>query len=161
MEGESPTLVSIGGVSKEELRHRLAEASVSLNPYAELLFDASEFTVSDRVRPIDLVSVSLEDLGLDAGGTLPAIFERADGLGYELCPLEVAPHLRLHFLDQSAGPYLTVASPRPRPHDMDFPAGFYLRRLDDGLWLRGYRTDDDWVFPPAFTRFVFSLPARP
>jgi hypothetical protein len=157
MADEPHSELTIGGVEKEELRRRLASASVSLNAYAEQLFEAPEFTVSAYPRQIALITVSLSDLGLHSGGTLPDIFERASTHGYDLCPLEVAPHLRLEFLDQSPGPYLTIASPRPRPHDMDFPAGFYVRRLDDGLWLRGYRTDDDWVFPPDFTRFVFGV----
>ena len=111
MEPESPSELTIGGVSKETLRARLAAGSVSLNAYAELLFDAPEFTVSAREHRIDLVTVSLDDLGLPTGGTLPAIFERARSRGYAPCPLEVGPHLRLHLLDQQAGPYLTVASP--------------------------------------------------
>lgn len=160
METESRTDLSIGGVTKEALRHRLTCASISLNLYAEVLFDAPDFTVFDAERRIRLVTLSLDELGLHAGGSLQAIFERAESRGYTLCPLEVAPHLRLLFLDQSPGPYLTVASPRPRPDDMDFPAGFYLRRLEDGLWLRGYRTDDDWIWPPGFSQFVFSLPTR-
>ena len=120
--------------------------------------NAPEFTVSEHRQSIDVIVVSMGDLGLASGGTLLDIFERAESRGYGLCPLEVASHLRLRLLDQPPGPYLTVASPRPRPGDMDFPAGFYLRRLDDGLWLRGYRTDDDWIWPPHFSQFVFALP---
>jgi hypothetical protein len=157
MRDEPDSDLVVGGVSKPDLRRRLVAASVSLNAYAEQLFDIPEFTVAVAALPISVITLSLTELGLDSGGTLPYIFEHARSRGYDLCPLEVAPHLRLAFLDQSPGPYLTVASPRPRPDDMDFPAGFYLRRLEDGLWLRGYRTDDDWVFPPDFTRFVFSV----
>ena len=155
---DSPTELTIGGVSKADLRRRLGAASVSLNAYAEVLFDAQEFTVSEGPQRLRLVTLSLDDLDLPTGASLPVIFERAEILGYALCPLEVAPHLRLRFLDQPPGPYLTVASPRLRPGDMDFPAGFYLRRLDDGLWLRGYRTDDEWFWPPDFSRFVFTAP---
>lgn len=161
MAPESRTELTIGGVPKEDLRVRLAAGSVSLNVYAEVLFDAPEFTVVDHEERIVLVTASLADLGLPSGGSLPAIFDRAESLGYAPCPLEVAPHLRLRLVDQSPGPYLTVASPRPRPDDMDFPAGFYLRHLEDGLWLRGYRTDDDWIWPPDFSEFVFRLPVHP
>jgi hypothetical protein len=155
MADEPHSELTIGGVNKEELRRRLASASVSLNAYAEQLFEAPEFTVLAEPRQIGLITVALPQLGMHSGGTLPDIFERASAHGYDPCPLEVAPHLRLGFLDQSPGPYLTIASRRPRPNDMDFPAGFYVRRHEDGLWLRGYRTDDDWVFPSDFTRFVF------
>lgn len=160
MRDDPPPELTIGGVSKEELRDRLVAASVPLNAYAEQLFDVPEFTVAAEPQRIRLITISLPALGLHSGGTLPAIFEHADAHGYALCPIEVAPHLRLRFLDQLPGRYLTIASPRPRPDDMDFPAGFYLRRLEDGLWLRGHRTDDGWVYPPDFTRFVFSVPVR-
>jgi hypothetical protein len=158
MDHESTIHLNIGGISKQGLRHLLTEASVAMNAYAELLFDAPEFTLSNERYAIELTTVSLAELGLHSGASLPGIFDRAQSLGYRLCPLEVAPHLRLQLLDQPPGPYLTVASLRPRPDDMDFPAGFYLRRLDDGAWLRGYRTDDDWIWPPDFSRFVFSIP---
>lgn len=158
MRSEQLGTLTVGGVSKEELRARLAAASVSLNEYAESLFASPEFGVSEQPRHLGLVAVSLHDLGLTAGGSLPVIFERAASLGYGLCPLEAAPHLRLAPVRQTAGSYLTVASARPRPTDPDFPAGFYLRRLEDGLWLRGYRTDGDWIWPPDFSRFVFSIP---
>lgn len=147
----------IGGVSKASLRDRLTQEGVSLNAYAEQLFESPEFTTSPLPQRLRLASVSLRQLGLPSGGTLPAVFERAVESGYEVCPTEVGPHLRFHHLDQPLGPYLTVASRRLRPDDADFPAGFYLRRLEDGLWLRGYRADDNWVFPPDFTRFVFAI----
>lgn len=158
MKSDQLGALTVGGVSKRELRARLAAASVSLNEYAESLFESPEFGVSEQPRDLGLVVVSLDELGLTAGGPLPVIFERAGSLGYALCPLEVAPHLRLALVGQTEGPYLTIASARPRPTDPDFPAGFYLRRLEDGLWLRGYRTDDDWIWPPDFSRFVFSIP---
>lgn len=40
--------------------------------------------------------------------------------------------LRLQYLDQPQGPYLTVASPETRPGP-ETPNGFYLRHIDDVL----------------------------
>jgi hypothetical protein len=66
----------------------------------------------------------------------------------------VAPHLRLRYLDQPEGPYLTVASAKLRAEDA-FPNGLYLRRLEDGLWLRGYNAGPENTYAPDFTDFVF------
>lgn len=145
--------LEIGGVAKEALLARLAAAGVELNDYARALFADEAFTTAAERRTVRVVARSLDDLGLRAGGTFAAILAAADAQDLAPCPLEVAPHLRLAWLEQPVGPYLTVAS-RPLRDD-DAPNGFYLRHRDDGLWLRGYRADDDYVYPPAFTDFAF------
>jgi hypothetical protein len=71
--------------------------------------------------------------------------------GLQLAPLELAPHLRLQWRGQAEGRVgqaatrhrappgsLTVVSLPPVDDDA-FPKGFYLRRIDGVLWLRGYR----------------------
>lgn len=61
--------------------------------------------------------------------------------------------LRLEYLNQPDGPYLTVASHRPN-EDENFPNGFYLRKFENALWLRGYRADgfSGW---PGSNEFIF------
>ncbi len=149
----------MGGVSKPDLLVRLAQRSVSLNEYARLLFADDGFTTSDEAREVRLAVVSLPDLGLPQGGMFAEIMERAVSLGLEPCELEVAPHLRLHRLDQPEGPYLTVASPEPQPNTT-FPNGIYLRRLEGQLWLRGYESGPESIYAHDFTDFVFSYPER-
>ena len=149
----------IGGLTKDELLERLAARSVSLNQYARTLFADNDFTTSNDVTDIDLAIVSVPEIGLPDGGTYADILANAAKVGLRPCPLEVAPHLRLDYLDQPAGPYLTVASLELRPGP-DTPNGFYLRRLDDGPWLRGYESGPENIYPPDFTKFVFLLPDR-
>ncbi len=149
----------VGGVSKPELLVRLTEQSVSLNEYARVLFADDGFTTSDEARDVRLAVVSLSELGFAQGGVFAEIVERAISLGLEPCELEVAPHLRLHYLDQPEGPYLTVASLELQP-DTTFPNGFYLRQLKDGLWLRGYESGPENIYAVDFTDFVFSYPER-
>ncbi len=151
------THVRVGGATKSDLLARLERRSISLNGYAEILFAASEFTTSDEVRNLRIVFVSLPELGLHDGGTYDEIVERASDLGLQQCPLEVAPHLRLHYVDQPEGPYLTVASQKLRPED-SFPNGLYLRRLDGSLWLRGYNSGPENLYAPDFSRFAFICP---
>jgi hypothetical protein len=62
----------------------------------------------------------------------------------------------LSYLEQPLGPYLTVASRELRP-GLETPNGFYLRHLDDGLWLRGYEAGPENVYLSDFTDFVFAL----
>ncbi len=151
------TELCIGGVTKAELLARLRLKGVSLNDYARTLFADSAFTTSSEVRCVRVVQVSLAEIGLPDGGRFDEILIEAARLGLEPCPLEVGPHLRLAFLDQPMGPYLTVASRELRPGP-ETPNGFYLRRLEDGLWLRGYEAGPENVYPADFTDFVFVRP---
>lgn len=127
---------------------------MSLNAYAETLFADPLFVTADEPTSVRLTVVSLRDLGLDRGGRYDEIVDRAAEQGLAVCAMEVAPHLRLSYLDQPIGPYLTIASLKLR-RDEGYPNGFYLRHLDDGFWLRGYNAGADVVYSPDFTRFVF------
>ncbi len=98
--------------------------------------------------------VSLTEIGLPEGGRYQEIVEHAAKAGLEPCPLELAAHLRLQYLDQPDGRYLTVASVELRPGP-ETPNGFYLRRLDGDLWLRGYESGPENVYAPDFSRFAF------
>ncbi len=146
--------LDIGGVSKTELLAALERQRVQLNEYARALFADEAFHTSPRSRTVRLAQVSPVDLGLPDGGRYDEIVAAAADRGLEPCPLEAGPHLRLAHLDQPLGPYLTVASPELRPGP-ETPNGFYLRRLDDGLWLRGYEAGPENHYPSDFTDFVF------
>ena len=154
--------IRVGGRTKPELLAELLHHNVMLNEYARELFADPMFTAAQTPRTVRVRQVSLPDLGLSAGGTFDEIVAAAACCDLQLCPLEVAPYLRLAYLDQPVGPYLTVASPQPRP-GTESPNGFYLRHLDDGLWLRGYEAGPENVYAPDFSDFVFEVsgPCRP
>jgi hypothetical protein len=143
--------VQIGGQTKAELLDRLAANGVELNEAAKILFASERFIISEKRRSLSTVEVSIRDLGFPQGATFSDICISARRLGFGLCPLEVGPQLRLQFLDQPEGflgkpvyqhrappGSITVASEILSEHD-DFPKGFYLRRINGTLWLRGYR----------------------
>ena len=104
-------------------------------------------------RSVKLVKASLADLELSETCSVSEFSNRANELGLKMCPLYLAAFLRLEYLDQPEGPYLTVASLKPID-DETFPNGFYLRNIENTLWLRGYRADGfaDW---PGSNEFVF------
>ena len=94
------------------------------------------------------------------GGTYDQLTARALASGFVECPLEVGPYLRLQFLDQAEGSVgfpatkhrappgsITVASVPLDDRD-ETPKGFYLRRIDGVLWLRGYWSHPDNAWRP-------------
>jgi hypothetical protein len=156
----------VGGVPKEALLTRLNEAGILLNEAARTLFADARFAPASVPALVESVEVSVADLGLTEGATFADIVERAAIQGLTPCPLELGVHLRLELVDQPEGALgqpvwthrappgaITVASP-PLATDDDVPKGFYLRRIEGDLWLRGYRSgpehrwsaDDVFVF---------------
>jgi hypothetical protein len=158
--------VEVGGLTKLQLIQELQHQSILMNESAERLFADDNFTTSDRKYILRTIELTVRDLCFPDGATLGEIFKRANELGLELCPLELGPHLRLAYLDQPEGslgnplrrhqaPFgsITIAS-QILTEDHDFPKGFYLRRINGVLWLRGYRADHLHVWNPE-DHFIF------
>lgn len=157
--------VRIGGMSPPELLRALRERGVRLNEAAEALFGDPRFTTLEQHHAVGIATLSVAELGFGEGATWGQIAARARESGLVECPLELGPHLRLQFENQPdaegmpstrgrAPPgSITVASP-PLDDTEETPKGFYLRRLGDALWLRGYRSWDGHVWSPEDV-FVF------
>jgi hypothetical protein len=154
-------IVSYGGTPKGALLNRLHESGVELNDLALCLFADARFTTSVVPTKVQVAEVSVASLGFPAGASFESLVESAEAAGLGLCPLELGPHLRLALRDQSEGaagrppthgcaPYgaITVASPPLDGHE-DAPKGFYLRRIEDTLWLRGYRSWNGHLWSPG------------
>lgn len=160
--------VEVGGLTKQQLINRLQEYSILLNQYGEKLLTDEKFTTSDSKYTMKTVEITVANLGFPEGATTAHIFKKARKLGLELCPLELGPYLRLEYLDQPEGDSgnplqkhqaptgsITVAS-KILTEDDNFPKGFYLRRINGELWLRGYIADVLHVWNPT-DHFVFCL----
>jgi len=137
-----------------------------MNEYAMRLLSDDNFTTFDTKYSLQIVELSVGDLGFPDGATLPQIFKRVGELSLKLCPLELGPHLRLDYLDQPEGysgnplhqhqapsGSISIASEIISEDDY-FPKGFYLRKVNDVLWLRGYIADDLHVWNPV-DQFIF------
>lgn len=158
--------VEVGGLTKSQLIQKFQQESILMNESAERLFADDKFTASDTKCNLQTVELTVRDLGFPDGSTMGEIFTKAKELGLKLCPLELGPYLRLAYLDQPEGslgnhlrrhqaPFgsITIAS-EILTEDHDFPKGFYLRRIDGVLWLRGYRADNLHVWNPD-DHFIF------
>lgn len=144
--------ITIGGIKKEQLLQLLFEAGIQFNEYANILFDHPKFLPSEEVERVKIVKVSLSDLDLNDTCSFEDFSIRIDEFGLKFCPLYLAAFLRLDYLDQVSGPYLTIASIKPEI-DENFPNGFYLRSFENVLWLRGYKADgfEGW---PGTNEFI-------
>lgn len=152
--------VEIGGLTKSQLFQKLKQHSILLNKFAEQLFANDKFIVSDKIYSVKTVELKVRDLGFPEGATIPQVYKKAKQLDLKLCPLELGPYLRLNYLDQPEGylgkpawknrsPYGAVkVATEIFSNDVDFPKGFYLRKIEGVLWLRGYIADDLHVLDP-------------
>ena len=169
---DCPTItrtVIVGGLTKAELLQELQRNAISMNESAERLFASDQFTTTATRYAVTTVELTVRDLGFPHGATIAEIYGRARALGLGLCPIELGPRLRLQYRDQPEGfwgqpvlrhqaPYgsITIAS-EPLIEDDGFPKGFYLRRIEGVLWLRGYRSGPAHVWEPD-DHFIFRQP---
>lgn len=162
--------VSVGGLAKPELTQALRQDPVFLNEYAEMLFASEHFTTSETRQTLTTIELTVGELGFVQGAAIAEIHRRAGELGLGLCRLELGPWMRLQYRDQPEGYWgrtvirnqappgsITIA---PLTTDDDFPKGFYLRRIEGALWLRGYCCDNLQVWN-ADDHFVFVKRANP
>jgi len=167
-----PTLirtVTVGGLTKLELMEELQRNAISMNESGERLFGSDRFSTSATPYSVTTIELTVRDLGFSQGFAISEIHARTIALGLALCPIELGPHLRLHYLDQLEGywgkplpqhraPYgsITIASGQITEVD-DFPKGFYLRCIQGEFWLRGYRSGPEHVWKPD-DHFIFRQP---
>jgi hypothetical protein len=144
----SRVIVELGRFDAPSLRQALVDAGVRFNAYAARLFDEGHVVPSAAHTRVRVVVRSAAELGALEGDTLDGLIERARASGLVPGPLELAAYLRLAWPGQPLGVRVTVPSLRPTS-DETAPRGFYLRRDEEGTWLRGYVASDDWVFPPT------------
>lgn len=161
----APTLgvvreISIGGLRKPELLAELDRQKIRLNEAALALFAHEKFTtnaVSSRVKTVEF---SVARLGFRQGATISEIRGSISNYGLAVCPVEAGPHFRLQFSDQPEGSLGHTPTQHRAPHgsitivspeladDVEFPKGFYVRRIDGTLWLRGYRAGNEHIWSP-------------
>lgn len=145
--------ISLGGVSKDDLLHRLTSSGIQFNTYAKILFDHPDFVSDGPIEILKLVKIQPAVLGMQNPYSMENLIQAASSLNLKTCPLSLAAFLRLEFMDQPAGPYLTIASNRPS-NDETYPTGFYIRNDQNSLWLRGYRAIGECNHPMD-NEFIF------
>lgn len=100
--------LGIGANSGWELRSELLQKGIEVVGRAKELLEDKDFVVAKRETTIQLIVISVEDLGLENGGRYDDICLRINELGLMLCPAEVGPQLRLQYPEQPQDEWLTI-----------------------------------------------------
>lgn len=136
-------------------RKAFKKAGFKIGGWANDILGKPAFTIAPTEESIDLVILTVEELGFKNGATYKEICEAAVIQGLEKCPNEVGPALRLQYPDQPSGEWLRIAM------EPITGSGGYLRIFgvghDDGArWLSASygHPGDRWR---ANRRFVFRL----
>lgn len=151
-------LVRVDGRTRSEIKHMLTGGGVLLNAHAETLLAHPAFDASEA-RILRIVERTVADLGFELGATHAQVFAALSERGLEACPVVTGPFLRLATMDQANAPDSVLSAGRapsgaihvlsePLVDDVTYPKGFYLRVVDGQAWLRGYRCDDTYMWPP-------------
>ena len=89
----------------------LDAAGCSLGDAAAQIVARPAFTLSTTKMEVELVAVSVAELGFHNDAALIDIYARARQLGFELAPAETALQLRLQYLDQPLGELVVGMEP--------------------------------------------------
>lgn len=92
------------------------------------------FTAATEETEVELVVVSVTELGFKDGVKRADIYKRAQELGLDLCPAEVGVQLRLQYKDQPKDKWLHIAM-EPIPDSGGRLTVFDVGHSGIGLWL--------------------------
>ena len=112
------------------------------------------FKLSGTEHDVELVNVSVEELGFKQGACYGDICKRASKLGLDLCPAEVGPQLRLQYKDQPKGTGVAVAMNAINDLDNNIRVFGVRCSNDGGLYLHANNGRSDY-FWGSENRFVF------
>ncbi|MBU3895871.1 hypothetical protein KKG36_00925, partial [Patescibacteria group bacterium] len=138
----------------DDFRKDLKDNGFSIGDYANGILGKPAFTAATEETEMDLVVISVAELGFKNGATCEHIYARAKKLGLDICPAEVGPQLRLQYKDQPNGEWLVIAMEPIAGSDGDLEL-FDVERLVSGLWLGCSYGGPDGVWNSG-NRFVFS-----
>ena len=138
------------------LRNALDAAGCGIGDSAGEILARPAFTVSATKTDVELMAVSAAELGFQTDTvSLADIYARAQQLGFGLAAAEVAPQLRLQYLDQPIGEFLVGMEPIKTWQGK--PVILTVANGGAGLVLIGQDGSADAEIPVA-SRFLFMRP---
>lgn len=138
----------------DDFRQALKKSGMDLSDWASDLLSQLAFKVSDKPIEVDLVTLTVVELGLERMASYSDICKRGVELGYDLCKPEYGPQLRLQYKDQPKGEVLILAMESIRNSSGGLST-FAVEHLVDGLWLSSYCASPDSPYSTG-GRFVFA-----
>ncbi len=145
--------IGTGLKTADDFRGAFCIQRYRISDWAKDFLDQPTFTVSNTESEINLVNVSVAELGFTEEAMLRGIYARAKEMGLGICPAEVGPQLRLQYDDQPMDEFLSVGMEPIADSDRVLGV-FRVGRVGDGLWLYAcsghpvslWRPDRRWVF---------------
>ncbi len=139
------------------LKQAIVENGLQMIDRASDIIGKPAFTLATEETTLDLVNVSVADLGFTKVALLNDvdIYARAIELGLSLCPAEVGPQLRRQYLDQPKGEWLRIAMKAIADSGGDINV-FRVGHDEVGRRLGTYWVGPGSVQNPTY-RFVFTL----
>jgi hypothetical protein len=163
------TVGGSNGVNAVRVAIETAPCPMLIGDDADEVLGRPTFPFGRKPVELDLVVVSVFELGLGDQASrndvelasavevsLRDVYARAVALGFELCPAEVGPALRLQYLDQPLGEFLRIAMTPVARYTGEL-VDFTLGNGGAGLVLVGGNGDPAATVPGA-VRFVFVRP---
>lgn len=99
--------IEVGGKTAKQYETELTKAGFKVDYFAKQILEKAKF--SEERGEMDIVRLTVADLGFTNGATNREIWQRGKEIGLDLCPPDVGPELRLSMKDQPLGDYVTVA----------------------------------------------------
>ena len=142
--------------SLSEYRKALKAYGYRIGDYADQILN--KVKVNETEVQIDLVIMTVAELGFKNGAACQQIYDRAIELGLELCPAEVGPALRLAYQDQPYRKGLLIAM-KPIAASDGYLGVFGVGHDNDEWWLYSHYDFPD-LFWYADHRWVFVAPRK-
>jgi len=142
--------------SPKDYRNAMEKEGYRIGYYTGQILNKTE--VSQTEIQLDLVAVTVGELGFKDGARRDVFYVRAIDLGLELCPAEVGPALRLLHKNQPHGEWLRVGM-EPLTDPEDYPDVFGVAYAYDERWLYSIYGGAEYVCD-AGSRWVFVRPRK-
>jgi hypothetical protein len=117
-----------------------------------------KMTVSSEQIELDIVVLSVAELGFKNSARRDQIYARALELGFQLCPATVGPVLRLACKDQLRDEWFVIAM-EPIVSGYGSPSVFSVGRRSDGQWMHADSGNSGDYWDPGF-RWAFVQPRK-
>lgn len=153
------TGIDADGYRKAIKGKKVGNKNMDIGNYANDILGKTAFAVVTEEIELDLVVVSVAELGFKNGAKMKDIYDLAREKGLQLCPNQVGPELRLQYEDQPNGEWLVIGMEEPIADSDGDLRVFYVEHHDDGLWLYARFGDPGCVWD-SHDRFVFVLPRK-
>lgn len=138
--------VTVGDLGNaKKARKELERRGIKISRWGGDILDRTTF--EDTEATLDLVRVSVKELGLETDATTAEIYAAAERQGLSLCPAEVAAQLWLTYPDLLPRAESALVATEALVDSGGLRAVFELGRNDDGRWFsaEGGSPDSLWL----------------